>query len=64
MNPRFLWVIAGIIVVVVLVFAELTPLPTQEEKVSLFGESFAPESSQAPGMPYASLGESSAPVKK
>lgn len=64
MNPRFLWIIAGIVIVVVLVFAGLTPLSAEKEKVSLFGESFAPESTQSAGTPHASQGELSAPVKR
>jgi hypothetical protein len=64
MNRRFLWVIIGIVVVVVLAFVGLAPLPGQKENASPFGESFAPEPTQPAGPSHANPGEPLAPVKK
>lgn len=67
MKQRWMWVVLGIIVIGILAFAGLAPLPGQKEKPSALGEKAPPGQSPAPtspsGPPHAGPGEKPPPVK-
>jgi hypothetical protein len=67
MKPRLLGIVLGIVVIAVLAFAGLAPLPGQKHKPSALGEKApngqSPEPAQPSGPPRTSPGESPAPAQ-
>jgi hypothetical protein len=67
MKQRWIWVVLGIVVIAILAFAGLAPLPGQKEKPSALGEKAPPGQSPKPtspsGPPHAGPEGASTPLK-